>query len=333
MKKNFLLIFGLLFSLYSIAQNYGNEWINFNQEYYKIKVLENGFHKVSYQQLLDIGFPVDEVNPQEFQLWYRGEQMAIEVHGEQDGSFNTTDNLVFYGQIADASLETPLYINPEFQQHTSYSLYSDTSYYYLTWQESIKGKRIQQLEEITSSNLVNKVTATQEIIYSDEYAAGEQDVDLVFKAEFDNGEGWVSPRFGLNRSSPNNNFKTIVFTGLSGAIKELNSGTLELGLVGLNDRLHRVEIQVGNSITQKYTVPDFESYVNQDVSISLNGQTIVNDSLVIKISCFGGGEYNDYIGLSFVRLTYQKQLTNVNQPLEKYYVNSVGQKIEVLRKN
>ena len=42
---------------------YGNEWINQGQTYYKIKVGSNGIYKLTYTTLLDAGLPITSINP------------------------------------------------------------------------------------------------------------------------------------------------------------------------------------------------------------------------------------------------------------------------------
>ncbi len=296
-----------LFSINGIAQKYGNEWIAFGQGYYKIKVLENGFHKVSYQALKNGGVPVDAIDPQELQLWYRGNQLSIEIKGEKDGVFNEADAMVFYGKVADGKLETPLYYKPEFQQHTSYSLYSDTSYYYLTWKEGEKGKRVVEETAITTTK-VKFVKSIKEMIFTDIYSLGNQAVDLIFKSEVDDGEGWVSNSFGYNPKTPTLNFKEFIFDDLEG-VKSNSDMSLELGLVGMNGLLHRVEIQTGNTTVK---VPDFRAYVNQDVKTTISSNQIESGQLKVKISSFGDGTSNDLIAVSFIRLTYQNQLKTLS---------------------
>ncbi|MCV9389524.1 hypothetical protein [Reichenbachiella ulvae] len=38
-----------------MAQPYGNEWINYNQQYYKIQIAENGIYQLTRTQLATAG--------------------------------------------------------------------------------------------------------------------------------------------------------------------------------------------------------------------------------------------------------------------------------------
>lgn len=65
---------------------------------WKIKVSSDGIYKVTYAELSAAGLPVDSLDPQTFQLFNLGNEVAIRVSGEQDGKFDSTDSLIFYGQ-------------------------------------------------------------------------------------------------------------------------------------------------------------------------------------------------------------------------------------------
>jgi len=65
---------------------------------WKIKVSEDGFYQLTYDELLAAGLDVENLNPQTFQLFNLGSQVAIWVEGEADESFDPGDTLIFYGQ-------------------------------------------------------------------------------------------------------------------------------------------------------------------------------------------------------------------------------------------
>lgn len=65
---------------------------------WKIKVNSDGIYKVTYAELSTAGLPVDSLDPYTFQLFNLGNEVAIRVIGEQDGKFDSTDSILFYGQ-------------------------------------------------------------------------------------------------------------------------------------------------------------------------------------------------------------------------------------------
>ena len=91
-----------LFPLFGNAQ-YANDWINFNQTYYRIPVGKDGIYRLTYADLQASGFPVASVDPRFIQVFHRGQEQAIAVQGQSDAEFNPGDYLEFYGQRNDGT--------------------------------------------------------------------------------------------------------------------------------------------------------------------------------------------------------------------------------------
>lgn len=64
---------------------------------YKILVDADGIYQLTYTALLAAGVPVGSLDPRTLQLSNQGNQVAIEVIGEADGAFNSSDYILFYG--------------------------------------------------------------------------------------------------------------------------------------------------------------------------------------------------------------------------------------------
>ena len=123
----------------------GNEWINYTQSYYKIKVANDGLHHLSYGYLDSLG--LSGVNPQHLQLFRRGREVAVYVAGEADSKLDAQDYLEFYGERNDGALDRELYKNPAHQIHQFYSLYTDTAAYFLTVNPA-GGKRMREVNPV-----------------------------------------------------------------------------------------------------------------------------------------------------------------------------------------
>ncbi|MFB9865477.1 type IX secretion system sortase PorU [Rufibacter immobilis] len=115
-------------------------------EWYKIGVPSTGIYKLDRAALQAMGINVQSLNPRHLRLYGNGGGMlpqantspraddlvenAIWIEGEQDGSFDSNDYLLFYGQgphtwsVNTTTGQTPF-------TH-SINLYSDTTYYFLT---------------------------------------------------------------------------------------------------------------------------------------------------------------------------------------------------------
>ncbi|NLM92959.1 MAG: hypothetical protein GX168_08450, partial [Bacteroidales bacterium] len=110
MKKTLIHIVFLFAALLSRAQTpFGNEWINYNQQYYTIKVHEQGLYRIGYSTLLEAGVPLGSFDPRSFQVFHRGEEQPIIVRNEQSGLFQPGDYILFYGERNDGQLDEELY--------------------------------------------------------------------------------------------------------------------------------------------------------------------------------------------------------------------------------
>lgn len=65
---------------------------------WRVSIEEEGLYKLTYAELQQAGLPVDEINPQTFQMFTFGSEMAIQVIGGDDLSFDESDFILFYGQ-------------------------------------------------------------------------------------------------------------------------------------------------------------------------------------------------------------------------------------------
>jgi uncharacterized repeat protein (TIGR01451 family) len=96
---------------------------------YKIMVDEDGIYEVTYADLQAAGIApatLDALDPRTFQLHNQGQEVAIYVEGEIDGSFDQEDYIHFYGQKMNT-------------RHT------DVNVYWLTWAAE-NGSRMAEID-------------------------------------------------------------------------------------------------------------------------------------------------------------------------------------------
>ncbi|MBK9016078.1 MAG: hypothetical protein IPM82_19575 [Saprospiraceae bacterium] len=111
---------------------YGNEWINFDQSYFKIMVAEDGIYRVSQQVLSDANLPLGQINGNQFQLFHNGEEVPIYL--TTDGLLGSNDYIEFFGQKNTSELDRHLFKDPDAEMmNPLYSLFTDTAAYFLTW--------------------------------------------------------------------------------------------------------------------------------------------------------------------------------------------------------
>jgi len=129
---------------------YGNEWIKYNQPYYKILVAQDGIHRLTGQALSDAGIPLSQAPGSQLQLFYNGEEVPL--HATTNGTFSPSDYLEFFGKKNTSELDRHLFKDPDAEMmNPLYSLSTDTSAYFLTWSATASPLRYQTIP----NNLTN----------------------------------------------------------------------------------------------------------------------------------------------------------------------------------
>src|SRR5688500_3693953 len=128
MRKIFTLL--LLLAGFTVsAQQYNNEWINFNQTYYKLKVGKTGVFRIPKTTLDAVGIGNTQV--EFFELWRNGERVPFYT-SVASGTLPADGYLEFWGLLNDGKADKPMYRDPAFQHTDHNSLITDTSSYFLS---------------------------------------------------------------------------------------------------------------------------------------------------------------------------------------------------------
>ncbi len=144
-----LIIFLFCCSLNTYAQMwnaqdtlYGNEWINYDQTYYKIQLAEDGIYRIPTDVLAAEGVPVSSIQSEEFQLYHMGQEVPVYI--STNNTLGADDFIEFYGEKNRTELDSFLYTYP-LQKMTNlhYSLFTDTSAYFLTWNNDPNNERFE----------------------------------------------------------------------------------------------------------------------------------------------------------------------------------------------
>jgi hypothetical protein len=184
----------LLFVFISLkAQPYGNEWINYSQKYYKIKVAQNGIYRLDSLTLASAGIDLSLIDPHYFQLFNKGVEQKIYIEGEADNVLNASDFIEFYAEKNNGSLDSLLYVNTPFLPNPYYSLVNDTAVYFLTWSSSVAGSRWLSETDVsfgTFAPAVNYFFKEEIHDFHSDYYAGETDNVGGTDARYTKAEGW-----------------------------------------------------------------------------------------------------------------------------------------------
>ena len=117
--KNFLLALLLITGLLARSQGYNNEWINYNNTYYKFKVGATGLYRISQPTLASIG--IGNTAAEQFQLWRNGKQVPLYT-SVQLGPLGGTGYIEFWGEMNDGKPDSMLYKFSTHQLNNKWSL-------------------------------------------------------------------------------------------------------------------------------------------------------------------------------------------------------------------
>ena len=118
---------------------YGNEWIQWDQSYYKIPVAADAMYRLpaaALQSILPAG-----TQAKQLRVYYLGEEIPLFTTTEDE--LGAGDYVEFFGRRNRSELDRYLYTDPELLLHPDYSLFTDTSAYFLTWTDDPSSQRYQ----------------------------------------------------------------------------------------------------------------------------------------------------------------------------------------------
>ncbi|WP_258103775.1 C25 family cysteine peptidase [Marinoscillum sp. MHG1-6] len=288
----------MLSCIVSMAQ-YANDWIDYNQRYFEIPVSEDGLYTITQSQMIAAGIPVNSINPDRFQMFRRGEELAIRV----ESSGNVVTKIHFYAKKNDGVGDAELYEVPTNQPHQYYSLFTETATYFLTWKLFGTGKRMTFDGDLTP--------ATQESYHWEEdfriefanYESGEKygSGNILSSGQYALGEGWTGAAKG----------KTGVFTYTFDLTDQNNSvgalPQLELLLAGRNNLDHRMEVSINGSIEDTISGFTGKEYILH--SMSIDWGLVASNQIVVSLKVLGYPSTSDQLSISYIRLKYPQNLS------------------------
>lgn len=306
----FVFILGFSFGNTVTAQNYCNEWINYSQKYYKIKVVQDGVYRISYSTLASAGTPLQIFDPRQFQIFANGVEQYIYVKGENDGVFNQSDYIEFYGKRNRGELDAGVYFDPSDMPNPDYSLFNDTAIYYLTWNSSITNRR---LNPETDKNFVGYTGQTfiwynSRVNYTLRYFNGKTDVNGITDSRYTKCEGWFDSGFDINSALSYSRSVPTPAVYSSGPNAEI-----EMLIVGASDFAnanpdHHIIIdfagQTVDTIYEGYT--PIKIFSNRPANTITSGNTLFNFNLPNDL-----GSGADFSTLSYINIRYPR-LLNLN---------------------
>ncbi len=338
---HFLLVFsGFLFALNLHAQNYGNEWINYNQKYYHFKIANTGIQRLGFNELnsalIATGDDIAVINPNNFQVFGREKEISLYINDGGDGQFNSGDYIEFYAQKNDGWLDSLLFDDPTFIGDSYYSLVNDTINYFFTWNNSVTNKRMQVETDVSHNAYPEQDYCWRKTFkkHTELYAQGSKFQGLS-SPKYESGEGWMSSAFSTNQTKISDLTTSNSYTAntsLKAFCEAVSASASSSSYTGAFN--HNTQILFGSSNTLMADT-SYTGYqmIKKSFEVPLN--LLGNNQTEVKHRITNIGQLSDFQQVSSVTLFYPHTFNFSNQNYFEFGLpaNSFGSKYHVTISN
>jgi len=270
---------------------FGNEWIDFNQDYFKITLSEDGIYRIYGSELQQNGIDLNQFQADELQLIHWGKQIPIYV--STNGSFSSTDFIEFIGRKNTGELDKQLYNGWEQKQlNLEYSNITDQTAYFLSWESgSSNNLRIEAEQHAVNSSVpTEQYYIHDEKVVFDEVFTKPSYTENVRFSHFDVAEGFGS---GYARERE--------FTIESPNLFQTNDFSPEFSLrLGTNATTHELSVRFSD---REIFTENFSGYRVVDVNTSLTYSDLQNQNTV---RVYGSFDVDDRYTVAHSILTYPR---------------------------
>ncbi len=276
---------------------YGNEWIDYDATYYKVKVAKDSVYHITGATLREHGIPTGSVLGKKIRLFHNGEQVPVYV--SEEGVFADDDFIEFYGKKNRGELDRFLYHKPDEQQlNPLWSMFTDTAVYFLAFDGS-EGNPLHY--KSISNDLSNHPPAETyfmdsitQVFHDTWYKITEEALELSL---FDVGEGYANNNKGRYLK------QDIVFE-----LPHLYLGNadgkcvIRYSNVSTNGAKNsRAEIHINGEL---FKVDNFKEESVRQVEFDIDN-VYLNPLTTVSLS--GTQNSSDYLNIPFVTLKYPRE--------------------------
>ncbi len=305
-KKIVFLLFFLLFHLSSFSQTAGNEWINYNQQYFHFPIAETGIYRIDFEtinnHLINLGVSINNIPHDNFQVFGKEKEVSLLVKDNNNNGFlDSLEYIEFYAEKNDGWLDSLVYDSAHFMPDHYYSLFNDTIRYYFSWNNSSNNKRT-IIEIDTNYNfysLINYCWKTQVLKFNSNYLVGYQ-IEGISSPKYEIAEGWAGATLQKNSS----NIEQISSLNSVGsgpnAFGQINLFSANSSTTNSNGDNHNTKLFINNNLVFDSS---YFNYQTLHVKYSFSSNTISNSTdFKHEISDIGQG--TDYQNIASISLSY-----------------------------
>lgn len=289
------------------------QWLDYSQSYYKIPVARAGIYRVTARELERAGVPVSNIDPTTLQLFHRGVEQAILLAGDADRRFDSDDFFEFFGRGNDGAPDSLLYQPTSAQPHPFYSLFNDTTAYFLTWRaDSRPGRRMNAYADTAYAFLSPEAHhwADDLRLFTDHYPGWAAGIaPKIEYSYYEAGEGYTGVI--QRKGQPYTNAFALANAVRSGPLPQL-----DLLVTGRDYTNHQVDCFIGPRPDRMRLLDSVRvsTYDNAHLRGSINWSDIgPDDSLFVSTVSRGENSPVDNYSVSYIQLRYPQAFT-INGP-------------------
>ena len=265
--------------------------------------------------MVSAGVPIGSFDPRSFQIFNNGAEQNIIVKDENTGVFSTNDYIEFYANKNDGWFDAQLFNAQGTQANKFFSLFNDTSTYFLTWNSSLSNKRM-SLDTANNAASFGPYApqsyffAENHQDYTGSYFYGATNALGATDAEYSIGEGWFDIGMSLNGSLT----KTISTPSFYASGP---NSTLSFTVVGASDPPHHLRVTMpGYQIDSTYSGYKILHFTHQIPSSLLN-----SSGNQIKFYSIGDLNTNaDNSTVAYIDLKYPQSFNLNNSSTYRMYI-------------
>jgi len=316
-----LFVVGLTVSAQTIL---GNEWIKSGQAYLKVTVNQPGIYRISYSDIKKADVSFLKMNPDSWQLFFRGKEIAIRVSGQQDGLFSDQSYIEFYGEGNDGSQDSLLY-RPQKRLHPYQTLFSDKAAYFLTANSALTGKRIAEVSG-SADGLRPETFHVQESVqaFTSEYTFNNLKGIEPFlqQSYFEPGEGWSGKLLTADSVG-------VVEVKLPGRVETDWPIRLE-GLVnGRDNELHQIQVQVDDDVKKPLASLRFPGFGSQTFQATLTPGAVQKEKFTLRFRPEQNGGTNQF-SITYVKVSYPQTFDMAGEVTRVFHLPANGRQTALL---
>ncbi|MBL56521.1 MAG: hypothetical protein CMP61_04975 [Flavobacteriales bacterium] len=307
----------MLLAVFSHAQT-ANDWIKYDQSYFKFPIASDGMYRIEYQQLLNAGVNISDTafDPRKTQLFSRGVEVPIFISGDDNGVFDPGDYIEFYGETNTGWYDHTLFSDSAHNLNPHVSMFSDTAYYFLTWNNSLDNARIIEEFDISIDTTANPPMPYywEEIVYTydpkEHISSKHSRFNLGQTTQF----GYAVPEYSEGEGRYLWRLSSTEFKSYSISTPHKYSmgptGWIKTKIFGMGFETHYFEVDVNDSLIYQDFFTDRKSVqITRDLPINW----IEDNTTVTFQSTSPEDKPKDKVGIAYIHFRYAKEFNFDNQ--------------------